>query len=113
MIGSDSVETMGLLGDIRHRSRALIGPMLGVAVVGYFTYHVINGERGIATWIQLKDRVAEARQQQQAVAHTKELAERRVRLLRPDSLDPDLLEERARVILNYGQKRDLIVVERP
>ena len=35
--------------------------------------------------------------------------ENRVRLLRSDSLDPDLLEERARVVLNYALKEDRIV----
>ena len=35
--------------------------------------------------------------------------EHRVRLLRSESLDPDLLEERARAVLNYGLKEDRIL----
>ena len=33
--------------------------------------------------------------------------ERRVSLLRADSIDPDMLDERARVLLNYADPRDL------
>ena len=34
----------------------------------------------------------------------------RVGLLRPDSLDPDMLEERARMLLNYGHRDDRIIL---
>ena len=37
--------------------------------------------------------------------------ENRVRLLRSGSLDPDLLEERARAVLNYADQNDQIVFE--
>ena len=33
--------------------------------------------------------------------------ERRVALLRPQSIDPDMLDERARVLLNYADPREL------
>ena len=33
--------------------------------------------------------------------------ERRVSLLRADSIDPDMLDERARVLLNYADPREL------
>jgi cell division protein FtsB len=33
--------------------------------------------------------------------------ERRVLLLRADSIDPDMLDERARVLLNYADPREL------
>ena len=36
--------------------------------------------------------------------------EHRVQLLRPDSLDPDLLEERARDMLNYGSDDELLIL---
>jgi cell division protein FtsB len=36
--------------------------------------------------------------------------EHRVSLLHPDSLDPDMLDERARVMLNYGLKDDIVII---
>ena len=35
--------------------------------------------------------------------------EHRVSLLRADRLDPDLLDERARAMLNYAHPRDLVL----
>jgi hypothetical protein len=32
-------------------------------------------------------------------------------MLRPDSLDPDLLEERARAVLNLGHPDDRIILD--
>ena len=36
--------------------------------------------------------------------------EHRVSLLRPDSLDPDLLEEQARRLLNFGFANEAIIL---
>ena len=38
--------------------------------------------------------------------------ERRVALLKSDSLDPDLLDERARALLDYVDARDLTLMRR-
>ncbi len=40
---------------------------------------------------------------------TRKIWERRVSALRNQSLDPDMLDERARVLLNFARKDDLIV----
>ncbi|HEY0566785.1 MAG TPA: septum formation initiator family protein, partial [Xanthobacteraceae bacterium] len=36
--------------------------------------------------------------------------ERRVALLKSDRLDPDMLDERARAMLNYVHPRDLVLI---
>jgi cell division protein FtsB len=36
--------------------------------------------------------------------------ESRVRMLRPDSLDPDMLEEQSRKLLYFSHKDDIIVI---
>jgi cell division protein FtsB len=36
--------------------------------------------------------------------------ERRASLLRPDHLDPDMLEERARTILNFARPDEIVVI---
>ena len=38
------------------------------------------------------------------------LWERRVSLLRADGIDPDMLDERARVLLGYADPRDLVLL---
>jgi len=39
-------------------------------------------------------------------------SEQRVSLLRSDRIDPDMLDERARALLNYVDPRDLILIQK-
>ncbi len=103
---------MGLIQEMRNRARFVVGPVLGVCAVGYFAYHVVHGDRGLIAWWNFKQRVATAKQ---ALAQSQEergRLENRVRLLNPGSLDPDMLEERARVMLNYGHADELVILEK-
>ncbi len=102
---------MGLLHEIRARARYVVGPVLGVCVVGYFAYHVVHGDRGLIQWWNIKQRVQAARAVLGETRDQREILEHRVRLMEPGSLDPDLLEERARLMLNYGHPDDIVVLE--
>jgi len=103
---------MGLLNELRGRARYVFGPVLGILVITYFAYHVVNGERGLFAWWQLRERIVTAKAQLTKVSAERETLENRVRLLHPESLDPDMLEERARVMLNYGHPDDIIAIDR-
>ncbi len=103
---------MGLIQEMRNRARFVVGPVLGVCAVGYFAYHVVHGDRGLIAWWNFKQRVATAKQ---ALAQSQEergRLENRVRLLNPGSLDPDMLEERARVMLNYVHPDEIVIITR-
>ena len=54
--------------------------------------------------------IREASATRDAVAAERAVWERRVSLLRPTSVDPDLLEERARTVLNLGQPDELVIL---
>jgi len=102
---------MGLLSELRARARYVIGPVLGLSAITYFGYHVLHGERGLLAWWQLRERIAATRVSL-AEIHAKRLVlENRVRLLHPESLDPDMLEERARIMLNYGHADEIITID--
>jgi cell division protein FtsB len=55
--------------------------------------------------------MALTRELERVTAERKEW-EHRVSLLRSDKLDPDLLDERARMMLNYAHPRDLVLMLR-
>lgn len=103
---------MGLLQEIRDRARHVVGPVLGLCAIGYFAYHVVHGDRGLIAWWNIKQRVAAAEGVLAAVREQRERLEHRVQLMEPDSLDPDLLEERARLMLNYGYPNDIVILEK-
>ena len=102
---------MGLLQEMRARARYVIGPVLGVCAVGYFAFHVVHGDRGLIAWWDVKQRVVAAKQTLAAARAERETLERRVRLMNPGSLDVDMLEERALLMLNYGHADDIIILD--
>ena len=102
---------MGLLQEFRDRARFVVGPVLGLCAIGYFAYHGVHGDRGLIAWWKVKQRVVAAKEALVLSENEREKLERRVRLLNPGSLDPDMLEERARVMLNYGHTDDLVIRE--
>jgi cell division protein FtsB len=79
-------------------------------VVSYFWWHAHNGERGLQAKAGIKVRIAELNLEIDQTKRERAEWERRVALLRADSLDRDILEERARVLLNGAHKNDVIVV---
>ncbi len=101
---------MALLREIRVRARQITPPVLAACVVAYFGYHALHGERGFLAWRELRQDLAAAQAGAARLAGERARLELRVGLLRPDNLDPDLLEERANVLLGYGHEDDLIIL---
>ncbi|NQV44272.1 MAG: septum formation initiator family protein [Rhodospirillales bacterium] len=84
--------------------------MIGICAIAYFGFHVVHGERGLLTYWRLKQMIAETQPVLDEARVQRKMLENRVSLLRPDNLDPDMLEERARVMLNFGYANDLIIL---
>ena len=101
---------MALYREIKNRARQVAPQVFAACLVAYFAFHAMQGDRGVNSWLELKQELAQAQETEaQLLAARQELAHR-VGLLRPDHLDPDLLEERARLILNYGRADEYIVL---
>ncbi len=100
---------MGLIGEIRARARYIVGPVLGISAVIYFAYHVVQGDRGLTAWLNLNQQVAAKRAEAKTVAARRKALQNKVRMLHPETIDPDLLDERARRMLNYGRPGDIVI----
>ncbi|MGE5502845.1 MAG: FtsB family cell division protein [Actinomycetota bacterium] len=101
-----------MLQELRRRLRHVIGPLIGLGAVLYFAYHTIEGDRGVLAWLRLKGEILEAEMQLAKVSSDRAEMEHRVLLLRPDHLDPDMLEERARIMLNMGHADEVVVFDK-
>mgnify|MGYP002631280445 CR=1 FL=1 len=101
---------MGLFYDVGLRVRHMIGPLIGICSIAYFGFHVVHGERGLLTYWRLKTVIAETQPVLDEARVQRQLLQNRVSLLRPDNLDPDMLEERARVMLNFGYANDIVIL---
>jgi cell division protein FtsB len=101
---------MGLLDEIRLRARHIVGPVLCLVLVGYFAYHLVNGERGFIALLQLDQQIQEAKANAAILAKERTEVDSRVTLMRPDQLDPDMLEERARLMLSVGHPDEVVIL---
>lgn len=101
-----------MLQELSRRLRHVIGPLIGVGAVAYFAYHTVEGDRGVLAWIRLKNEILEAELQLAKVTTERQALEHRVLLLRPDHLDPDMLEERSRAMLNMGREDEVVIFDR-
>jgi cell division protein FtsB len=95
----------------RFSVRQAIVPLLSVIMVGYFTYHIFQGERGIIAYVRLQQKFVVDENERNALQLSREQLEKRVYLLRPHSLDTDLLEERARAVLNFAHPNEVIIYD--
>ena len=101
---------MGLFTEVRARARHVVGPVHGNCAVAYFAYHAIHGDRGLIAWWDLNQKVENARGVLAGIEARRKALAHRVELLSPGSLDPDMLEERARLMLNYGFPDDTVIL---
>ncbi len=108
--GNGVVTGMATRSDMIWSLRRVAGPVLGACLVGYFAFHAMHGERGVRAWLKLRQDVAATQAMAAAVAEQRRRWEHRVRLLHPDSLDPDLLDERVREMLNYTDPGDIVIL---
>ena len=102
---------MSLLRELRRRGRHAIGPVLGLSAFGYFAYHGIQGDRGLLAYLHLNRQVAAAQTALVNTSAERRLLEHRVSLLRPERMDPDMLDERARVMLNMVAPDEIVILE--
>ena len=104
---------MDVSGEIRRRASKVAGPALGALVVAYFVYGTVQGDRGLFAYISMSQEVVRANTALDELRRTRHGLEQRVARLRPESLDLDLLEERARVVLDYVNPDDFILLLPP
>jgi cell division protein FtsB len=98
----------------RKRLRAILNALalysLAALLIGYFGVNAYSGDRGLKAK-EVIDR--------QSAALTAELDrlkiehaqwQRRIALLKSDDIDPDMLDERARALLDYVDSNDLTLM---
>jgi len=101
---------MKLALEIKKRLRLAAPPIIGACVFGYFVYHAVEGDRGIMAWLRLSHELAASQMILADVSLERQMLQHRVDLLSSSSLDPDLLDERARAMLNVAEPDDRLVI---
>jgi|SRR5581483_11361158 len=95
---------------LRRRARHVLVPVLGALLVAYFGYHAVEGDRGLFAYLKLMQELRKAEISRDLIHADRMVIERRVALLRPDGVDPDMLDERARLMLDLGRRDELTIM---
>jgi len=99
---------------IRPRIRAFLTALGLYAVaalfIGYFGVNAYTGKNGINARQGLDQQIADLAGEVERVKAERARWELRVALLKADRIDPDMLDERARQLLNYVDPRDLTIM---
>lgn len=77
----------------------------------YFSFYAVKGERGFLRYVYLTDEVKEAHRAAEKYAAEKSEWEEKVKLLSAESLDLDMLNERAHIVLNMVGKDEFIILD--
>lgn len=89
--------------------RPLLLPLFCLFVLSYFAYHSVEGSYGLFALGKLDARVAELSDELAQTKAERRRMESHVALMRPESLDRDMLDERAREALNMADAKDLVI----
>jgi cell division protein FtsB len=81
-------------------------------LIGYFGLHAYSGDHGLRARQEFGRQIAALDKQLDEATAERDLWERRVKLLKSESVDPDMLDERARALLDYVDARDLILIQK-
>ena len=98
----------------RKRLRTILNALalytLAALLIGYFGANAYSGNRGLKAKEDIDRQTAalSADLQRLKVEHAQ--WERRIALLKSDDIDPDMLDERARALLDYADPNDLTMM---
>ena len=83
--------------------------------IGYFGVNAYTGKNGLKARQGLDQQIADLARELDGIKTERARWERRVALLKSDQIDPDMLDERARLLLEYADPRDvtIMVKQRP
>ena len=94
---------------IRRRFGRVLWPVAGTCLAAYFIFYLLQGDRGLISLFRLKRQVATAEATLAEEQAKRDRLSERVDHLRPESLDIDMLDERARAALGYANPGDIVI----
>lgn len=98
----------------RKRLRAILNALLLYALaallIGYFGVNAYSGDRGLKAKEDIDRQTAALTADLDRLKHEHAQWGRRIALLKSDDIDPDMLDERARALLDYVEPNDLTLM---
>jgi len=102
---------MALLRQLRRRAHVVVGPVIGVGLSAYFLYNLIEGNHGLIQWLSVTREIRAEHANLEAIKAQRATLDLRVSDLKPNHLDPDLLDERVRATLNLVAPDEIVIMQ--
>jgi len=85
--------------------------VMGICLSFYFCFHLVAGQRGYIRLMSLESQMTHL-ESEMAVVNAERLAlEKKVVMMRPGSINKDLLEERIRSVLGYSYEDEITLLQ--
>jgi cell division protein FtsB len=101
----------------RKRLRSILTALglyvLAALLIGYFGVNAFSGNHGLKAKQDLDQQFATLSSDLGQLKIQRAQWERRIALLKSGGLDPDMLDERARALLDYAHPNDLVLMLEP
>ncbi|WP_342452443.1 FtsB family cell division protein [Pararoseomonas baculiformis] len=98
---------------MKRRLQGLVLPVIFFGLCAYFAHHATHGSRGLLARDARNAEIVAARIVLAEAEAERDAMERKVAGLRAEHLDRDMLEERARALLNVVAKDEIIIPYAP
>ncbi|HLL27627.1 MAG TPA: septum formation initiator family protein [Xanthobacteraceae bacterium] len=90
--------------------RGLLLHAIVAALIGYFALQAYQGNYGLEARKGYEEDIARLTRVRDELQNERQELEYRVALLRPESIDPDMVEELARRDLGFARPNDLLML---
>ncbi len=93
----------------RRRAKEAVPPLLFLSLVGYFGWQATRGDHGLRAYAQREQQLVTVQAELGQAQAEQEAWEHRVVALHASRLDTDMLDERARAMLNRADPSEIVV----
>ena len=98
-----------MLRAVKYRLRALLPPAIFLAITWYFGWNAIHGKSGLQAQQVQRAQLQQAQQEYAKAELLRTQWQTRIADLSGQSIEPDMLNEQARQVLNLANPSDLVV----
>lgn len=98
-----------MLRAIRNRLRAIAPPVIFLAITYYFGWNAVHGKSGLEAQHVQQQQLEQAIARNQAVAAERTAWQTKIADLNGQSIQPDMLDEQARQVLNLANPQDMVI----
>ena len=94
----------------KNNLKSIFSNLVWVCIAGYFVYHIVIGGRGVISWTILSREADDLESELTKVKKENDFLNNKIKGMRSDSLNLDLLEEQAQRILGFCYPEDTVVL---